>query len=136
MAGFAHQVAMSGPATFERDRRQSVSATSETAHTPITAGNDSAAFKEVRVAAAVGAIGVAMAFAGAIAFMIRFKLAETFLGAHIWFNVPVTEADAQKVLSVTIQTFLATGWGLLTAVVAFGFAFMKWMQMQATAGRR
>ena len=72
----------------------------------------------------------------AIAFAIRVKLAEVFLGAHLWFNVPVTETDALKLLFMTIQRLGTLAWGGVTAGVAFVFAVVKWTQANAGVGRR
>ena len=82
---------------------------------------------EVKVALGVAAIGLAIAFIGAIAFLLRVKLAQFLLGANVWFSVPVSDTDGMKVLFMTIQTLAVTGWGLFTAGTAFGFAFAKWM---------
>ena len=85
-----------------------------------------AALKEIPVALGVGAIGVVIFFAGAVAFLVRVKLAEFFLGARVWFGVPVADVDALKVLAMTIQILLVTAWGAGTACVAFVYAFFKW----------
>jgi hypothetical protein len=90
------------------------------------------ALTEVTVALGVGTVGVLAALAGVIAFVIRVKLAELFLGAHVWFETPVTDVDAVKVLLVTIQTLELFAWGAFTAAVAFIFAFAKWTQTQAS----
>ena len=90
------------------------------------------ALMEVTVALGVGTVGVLAALAGAIAFVIRVKLAELFLGAHIWFGSPVTDVDAVKVLLMTIHTLELFAWGAFTAGVAFVFAFAKWTQTQAS----
>jgi hypothetical protein len=85
----------------------------------------------VKVALGVGMVGSVVAFLGLIAFLLRFKFAEFFLGAHLWFNVPVTDADAVKVLFMAFQAAQAMAWGAVTAGVAFLFAFVRWTQSQA-----
>lgn len=88
------------------------------------------ALTELTVALGVGTAGVLAAMAGTIAFVIRVKLAELFLGAHVWFETPVTDVDAVKVLLMTIQTLELFAWGVVTAGAAFIFAFAKWTQTQ------
>lgn len=83
---------------------------------------------EIKVALGVGAIGLAIAFAGAIAFLLRVKLAQLLLGANVWFSVPVSDTDGMKVLFMTVQTLWVAGSGLFTAGVALGFAVAKWMR--------
>ena len=89
-------------------------------------------FTEVNVALGVGAVGAVAALVGAVAFLVRVKLAELFLGAHVWFETPVTDVDAVKVLLVAIQTLELFAWGAFTAGVGFVFAFVKWTQAQTS----
>lgn len=95
---------------------------------PETAATSQRILFEVKVALGVGAIGLAIAFAGMIAFLLRAKLAQLLLGANVWFSVPVSDTDGMKVLFMTVQTLAVMGWGLFTAGAAFGFAFAKWMR--------
>ena len=98
---------------------------------PAPAARREAALVEMRVALGVGVLGIPIAFAGAIAFLFRVKLAELFLGANVWFNTPVTDTDALKVLFMTIQILGTIAWGTFMTGVAFVFAFLKWTQAQA-----
>jgi hypothetical protein len=84
----------------------------------------------LNIALGVGTAGALAALAGAIAFLIRIKLAELFLGAHFWFGAPLTDVDAVKVLLMAIQTLELFAWGAFTAGVAYVFAFVKWTQTQ------
>lgn len=95
---------------------------------PATAEASRKMLFEMKVALGVGAIGLAIAFAGAIAFLLRVKLAQLLLGANVWFSVPVSDTDGMKVLFMTVQTLGVAAWGLFTAGAAFGFAFAKWMR--------
>jgi len=84
------------------------------------------AFTDIQVLLGVGVLGVLIVFVGAIAFAFRVKLAELSLGAHVWFNVPLTDTDSLKVLYVTIETLGILAWGILTAGIALVYAFVKW----------
>lgn len=95
---------------------------------PTTAAANQQLLFEIKVAVGVGAIGLAIAFFGVIAFFLRVKLAQLLFGANIWLGIPAADIDALKVLVMTLQTLAAIAWGLFTAGVAFLFAVAKWMR--------
>lgn len=109
-----------------------MSATSETTQDYVRAhhGHLSTSLTQEKVALFVGALGTAITLAGAIAFVFRIKLAQLLLDARIWFNMPLTEADATKVLFMTIQIVQVIAWGAFTAGAAFLFAIYKWTKGQ------
>ena len=94
---------------------------------------DKALLNEMKAALGVGVIGLPVIFAGAIAFFFRIKLAELFLGAHVWFNVPLTDADNLKILVVTFHILGFIGWGVVMTAVGVFFTLFKWMQLQNDA---
>lgn len=91
------------------------------------------AFTDIQVLLGVGVLGVLIVFVGAIAFAFRVKLAELFLGARVWFNLPMTDMDSLKVLYMTIETLGILAWGILTAGIALVYAFVKWTQSQGNS---
>ncbi|MFL6202113.1 MAG: hypothetical protein ACJ76J_23310 [Thermoanaerobaculia bacterium] len=54
---------------------------------------------------------------GLVLFSQRLGLAETFLGAHFLFGIPVSNGDALKVLVVAIGTSILVIKGIVLAVV-------------------
>jgi len=72
--------------------------------------------KQVKISLFAAAGGAAIAVCGVIAFLTRIQLAAMFLGAHVLFGLPVAEADATKILIVTVGSLGVIGYGAFTFV--------------------
>jgi hypothetical protein len=72
--------------------------------------------KQVKISLFAAAAGAVIAVCGVIAFLARIQLAAIFLGAHILFGLPVAEADATKILIVTVGSLGVIGYGGFTFV--------------------
>jgi len=92
--------------------------------------------KDLGVALAVSAIGVAIFFGGVLAFLLRVKLAELVFGARVWFGVPVADVDALKILATTIQSLFVIVWGAGTACISFIYALFKWTRGLSQSNER
>lgn len=72
--------------------------------------------RNVAISLAVGATGVFIALAGVGVFLMRIKIAATFLGARLLFGMPVADADAAKVVFVALSGLAVLAVGAITIV--------------------
>jgi hypothetical protein len=84
--------------------------------------------KQIAVALATAAIGVAIVGCSAFIFLARVQIAAAFLGARVLFGMPVADIDAVKVLAVTIGAFAGMAHGGLVAVVGCAVALTAYLR--------
>jgi len=100
-----------------------MSATSETTATPsaLSQSNEhrsiSASLQRQIIAGLIAAVGGVMIVAGGlVAYAIRVKLAVLLMDARVFFGIPVAEIDSLKILAVTLNALMVTGYGFVTIV--------------------
>jgi hypothetical protein len=82
----------------------------------VASNADVAIRRNVAISLAVGATGVFIALAGVGVFLMRIKIAATFLGARLLFGMPVADGDAAKVAIVGLNGLAVVAVGAITIV--------------------
>lgn len=103
-----------------------MSVASETGTPVVVAGGSRR--PEIVVSLGVACAGMVVALCGAVAFLLRVKLAAVFLGARFLFEIPITDADASKVLFIALSSIGVVLYGMFTFAVAAGLALFAWRQ--------